>query len=231
MPKFVHAATILQASDVQALVHDCLVDDAQQVTLTDGHVLNGWVATKLFETTLVVSDGVWKVSENALLERWEGRGGCTSDEYALIAAFIGRLLLDSSGPAGAEVGEHTGGSKGGAVIVGGTPVAIAIAAPSGTVASWERRGGGSGPRWTCGYFGFEKRFVVGRVDQHRLRQQTRQPIPGQIYGLLCRDQAGDLVYSWFGVYDPADPFAGFLPVNEPPRSRSNGSTCPTPSCG
>ena len=78
--EFVHTATILQASDVQALVHDCVVDDAQQVTLTDGHVLNGSVATKLFETTLVVSDGVWKVSENALLERWEGIGGCASDE-------------------------------------------------------------------------------------------------------------------------------------------------------
>ena len=129
---------------------------------------------------------------------------------ALIAAFVGRLLLGSSGSAGAEVGEHTGGSKGGAVIVGGTPVAIAIAAPSGTVASWERRGGGSGPRWTCGYYGFENGSSSGVSINIDYGGGPQQPIPGQIYGLLCRDQAGDLVYSWFGVYDPADPLAGLL---------------------
>jgi hypothetical protein len=75
---YTHTATILQSTDVGALVHDCVVDRAQQVVMADGRVLNGSIATKLFETKLVVSDGVWKVSENALLERWEGIGGCAS---------------------------------------------------------------------------------------------------------------------------------------------------------
>lgn len=76
--EYQHTATIVQATDVRALVHDCVVDRAQQVALADGQVLNSSVATKLFETTLVVSDGVWKVAENALLERWEGIAGCAS---------------------------------------------------------------------------------------------------------------------------------------------------------
>jgi hypothetical protein len=73
---YTHTATIVQATDVRAVVHDCVVDRAQQVALADGRVLNDAIATKLFETTLVVSEGVWKVSENALVERWEGVGGC-----------------------------------------------------------------------------------------------------------------------------------------------------------
>jgi hypothetical protein len=129
---------------------------------------------------------------------------------ALIAALVAWLLLGSSGSASAEIGEHTGGAKAGAVIVGGAPVAIAIAAPSGTVASWEHTGGASGPRWTCGYYGFENGSSSGVSISIDYRGGPRQPVPGHIYGLLCRDQAGDVVYSWFGVYDPADPFAGLL---------------------
>ncbi len=74
--QYTHTAMIVQATDVRAVVHDCVIDRAQQVALADGRVLNDAVATKLFETTLVVSEGVWKVSENTLLDRWEGVRGC-----------------------------------------------------------------------------------------------------------------------------------------------------------
>ena len=123
---------------------------------------------------------------------------------------IAALLLASSSPAAAEIGEHTGGSKGGGVIVGDTPVAIAVTAPSGSVASWERRGGGSGPRWTCGYYGFENGSSSGISIAIDYSSGPQQPVAGQAYGFLCWDQGGDLVYSWFGVYDPTDPLAGLF---------------------
>jgi hypothetical protein len=73
---YTHSASVLQVSDVRAIVRDCVVDSAQQVDLSDGHVLNDRVATKLFETRLVVADGSWKVAANELVDRWEGVGGC-----------------------------------------------------------------------------------------------------------------------------------------------------------
>lgn len=75
---YTHTAEVLQLSDVRALVHDCVVDHAQQVNLPDGRILNDTVATKLFETKLVVVEGAWKVAENTLSHRWEGVGGCAS---------------------------------------------------------------------------------------------------------------------------------------------------------
>ena len=78
------------------------------------------------------------------------------------------------------------------------------------VASWQRRGGGSGPRWTCGYYRFENGSSSGISISIDYSSGPQQPVAGQIYGLQCWDQAGQLVYSWFGTYDPADPFAGLL---------------------
>ncbi len=75
---YTHTATVIQLSDVRALVHDCVVDHARQVNASDGRVLNDAVATKLFETKLVVVDGAWKVAENTLIQRWEEVGGCAS---------------------------------------------------------------------------------------------------------------------------------------------------------
>jgi len=113
-------------------------------------------------------------------------------------------------PVDAEIQDHTGGVDAGAVVVGGTPVAIAVVAPSGTLASYERRRGGTGRRWTCGYYelgngsssgiSIEIDFSAGPVD----------PVHGQGYGFLCYDEDRALVHSWFGIYDPADPFAGLL---------------------
>jgi hypothetical protein len=71
-----HQPTISQVSDNTALVRNCLVDDAQQVAVSSGLVLNSSVATKLFETTLVREEGIWKVAENAMVKRWEGVATC-----------------------------------------------------------------------------------------------------------------------------------------------------------
>jgi hypothetical protein len=44
--------------------------------VSSGLVLNSSVATKLFETTLVREEGIWKVAENAMVKRWEGVATC-----------------------------------------------------------------------------------------------------------------------------------------------------------
>jgi hypothetical protein len=71
-----HTPTITMLDDTDAVVRDCVVDDAQQVNIADGQVLNASIATKLFETRLVREGDAWKVAENALLQRWEGVAGC-----------------------------------------------------------------------------------------------------------------------------------------------------------
>lgn len=75
---FRHEARVVQLSDVRALVHDCIVDEARQVAMGDGTVLNDAVATKLYATRLMLVDGTWKVFENDLLERRDGVVSCAS---------------------------------------------------------------------------------------------------------------------------------------------------------
>jgi hypothetical protein len=116
-------------------------------------------------------------------------------------------------PVQAEIQDHTGGPGGvdaGAVVVGGTPVAIAVVAPSGTLASFERRGGGTGRRWTCGYYELDNGSSSGISIEIDFSAGPVDPVRGQGYGFLCYDEERALVHSWFGIYDPADPFAGLL---------------------
>ena len=75
-----HVATVQSLTDERAVVRICVVDDALQIALADGRVLNAAVATKLFETGLRRIDGRWKVAENALLDRWEGVTGCVASQ-------------------------------------------------------------------------------------------------------------------------------------------------------
>jgi hypothetical protein len=122
------------------------------------------------------------------------------------------LILASSSavPAQAEIGDHTGGTDAGAVVVGGTPIAIAVVAPSGTLASYRRAGARAGPRWTCGYYQFTNGSTSSiSIDIDR-RSGPVQPVAGEGYAFFCYDDRGDLVHSWFGVYQPADPFAGLF---------------------
>jgi hypothetical protein len=126
-----------------------------------------------------------------------------------LVVVLGVLLVGLSG-ARAEVGDHTGGPRGGGVIVGDTPVAVAVTSPSGTVASYTSRARRDGARWTCGYYGLENGSSSGVSINIDYSTGPVDPIRGQGYGLLCTDQDGQLVYSWLGVYDPADPFSGLM---------------------
>jgi hypothetical protein len=99
---------------------------------------------------------------------------------------------------------------GGGVIVGGTPIAIAVQAPSGTLASYERKSGGSGARWTCAYYGFENGSSSGMSLNVDYSRGPIQPDDGEAYAFICRDQEGQVVHTAFGLFDAGDPFAGLL---------------------
>lgn len=71
-----HTASVLELGRDRAVVRTCVVDDAQQVAVADGRVLNAAVATKQFEAVLVREADTWKVAENRLLARWEGVAPC-----------------------------------------------------------------------------------------------------------------------------------------------------------
>ena len=204
-----HTPTIKSIGDATAVVLDCVVDDAQQVSVLDGHVLNDSVATKLFETTLVLDRRRLEGHRELLAAAVGGRDHVRTMSFVALLGLFG-LLVGAASEASAEIGDHTGGSGGGAVIVGGTPIAIAVVAPSGTLASYTRKGGGSGPRWTCGYFGLENGSTSGISINIDYSTGPLQPVRNEPYAFICRDQRGQVVHSWFGVYDPGDPLAGLF---------------------
>jgi hypothetical protein len=94
--------------------------------------------------------------------------------------------------------------------VGGSPVAIAVQGPGGSLGSYERRGGGSGARWTCGYYGFENGSSSGISLNVDYSSGPIQPVQDQAYAFICRDQHDQVVHAAFGLYDAGDPLAGLL---------------------
>jgi hypothetical protein len=120
-----------------------------------------------------------------------------------IAAVVGASSAHGV-PAGGDP-PRTGG-----VIVGDTPVAIAVRGPETTIATWERRGPRSGPRWSCGYYGLENGSTSGISIGIDYGSGPVQPVAEGIYAFVCVDGDGRVVHNWFGRYDPADPFAGVL---------------------
>jgi hypothetical protein len=98
----------------------------------------------------------------------------------------------------------------GGVIVGDTPVAIAVRGPETTIATWERRDARSGPRWSCGYYGLENGSTSGISIGIDYGSGPVQPVAEGIYAFVCVDGGGRVAHNWFGRYDPADPFAGVL---------------------
>lgn len=114
--------------------------------------------------------------------------------------------------AGSAHGAPAGGDppRTGGLIVGDTPVAIAVRGPEATIATWERRGARSGPRWSCGYFGLENGSTSGISIGIDYGSGPVQPVAAGIYAFVCVDGGGLVVHNWFGRFDPADPFAGVL---------------------
>ena len=70
---------VLSLGPDEAVVRDCSVDDGQIVVAATGEVVNDLVGTVLFEGTMVVEDGRWKLRSLKVIEEWEGVTGCAAD--------------------------------------------------------------------------------------------------------------------------------------------------------
>jgi len=105
-------------------------------------------------------------------------------------------------PVTAQSSASVGGS-----VSDGSPEAVVVIGSSGTIASWW---GGSGPRWTCGYYLIEAPFVNSSPESRS--PFGVDPIEGMAYLLNCEDRPGHLVVSRFVIYEPGDPFGGVAVV-------------------
>ncbi len=72
-------AEVVSVEPDEAVVRDCSVDDSQIVIAATGEVVNDLVATVLFEGSMVVEDGRWKLRSLKVVEEWEGVAGCAAD--------------------------------------------------------------------------------------------------------------------------------------------------------
>ena len=107
-------------------------------------------------------------------------------------------IAAANSPVAAQSIRSVGGS-----VTGGSPEAIVIVSDSGVIASWR---GGSGPRWTCGYFPIEAPFANSSAGSRSPFGVT--PVEGMAYVLSCDDESGHMVHSRLVVFTPADPLGG-----------------------
>lgn len=67
---------VIEVDGDRAVVQECVVDDLVVVRRDSGDVVNDAVATHNVRGELLRVDGVWRVSEARLVQRWEGVAGC-----------------------------------------------------------------------------------------------------------------------------------------------------------
>lgn len=125
--------------------------------------------------------------------------------YGVVAAmFLSAVLLLpwSDAHARTNAGNYEGS---GGYIAGGTPVAVAVRGVSGSGATYERPGAGSGSRWTCSY------HEVGVFGASlSIADESLAPVDGGFYAFLCYDQDGVRVREDYLTYAASDPLAGIL---------------------
>ncbi|CAB4323476.1 unannotated protein [freshwater metagenome] len=154
--------------------------------------------------------------------RWSARRGFTLLVTAL-AVVITVLVLPSmvgaspsasassssneTAPVVAESMIQFGPASVGGNVSSGSPEAVVIRGTSGIVASWW---GGSGPRWTCGYYMIDTPFVPSTPASRA--PFGVDPVEGVPYALNCDDEAGHPVMSRLVIYTPGDPFGGVAVV-------------------
>lgn len=71
-----HRADVVSVGTDEALVRDCSIDDGQVVIAATGEVVNDVVETNLFEASMVLDEGRWKLDSLNVVETWEGVAGC-----------------------------------------------------------------------------------------------------------------------------------------------------------
>lgn len=71
---------VVEVDGDEATLQECVVDDGIVYRIDTGEVVNDTVATHSVQATMRKVDGIWKVAEAALLQRWEGVAGCALAE-------------------------------------------------------------------------------------------------------------------------------------------------------
>lgn len=69
---------VIEVDGDGAVVQECVVDDEVVIRRDSGEVVNAAIATHNVRGELQKVDGVWRVSEARLVQRWEGVAGCAS---------------------------------------------------------------------------------------------------------------------------------------------------------
>jgi len=67
---------VIEVDGDRAVVQECVVDDLVVVRRDGGAIVNDAIATHNVRGELQKVDGVWRVSEARLVQRWEGVAGC-----------------------------------------------------------------------------------------------------------------------------------------------------------
>jgi len=115
-------------------------------------------------------------------------------------------------------------------VTDGRPTAVVVSSPGGdVVATWTARATSGGARWTCHYRPHRTADTPIEIPDPAIDPDADGAlIVGQIYTLICVDQAGDLVYQNQITWRPGDPFSGLASVERATDEALAALTVPTP---
>lgn len=77
-PASIRRVTVVSIEGDRAVVQECFVDDGLVVRRDTGEAVNDTIATHNVRGELDRVDGVWRVAEARLVQRWEGVAGCAA---------------------------------------------------------------------------------------------------------------------------------------------------------
>ncbi|MCB1283395.1 MAG: hypothetical protein R2689_05730 [Microthrixaceae bacterium] len=77
-PANIRRVTVVSIEGDRAVVQECFVDDGLVVRRDTGEAVNDTIATHNVRGELDRVDGVWRVAEARLIQRWEGVAGCAA---------------------------------------------------------------------------------------------------------------------------------------------------------
>jgi hypothetical protein len=75
-PVDLQRVVVQSINDEEAQLQECFVDDALVVDRASGSVIDDDVVTLNSTATMRFVDGVWKLEEATVIQRWEGVAGC-----------------------------------------------------------------------------------------------------------------------------------------------------------
>lgn len=140
----------------------------------------------------------------------------------MLACVIGLSLLWAD-PVGARSNIDNIDASGS--IQDGTPTAVVVRGATGDLGGYERKGGGSGPRWTCGYYTYN---FPSDVPLSAWGRERHDPKPGIPYIFFCADETERIVRRDILVYREGDPLNGLFAAERAAEEALEGLVLPDP---